>query len=70
LAVPADPKNADGGIVTIVTWFAVTVKGIGAKLASAIVTVPVVFTADVIYKLIKLALSRPRFLLAPLLWSI
>lgn len=71
VATPADPKNAEGGIVTMVTWFAATLNGMGAKLASAMVTVPDVLTVEVMYKLIKLPPSLPLpSILAPLLWSI
>jgi len=48
LNVPAVPKKAAGGIVTMVTWFAVTVKGMDEKLLSAIATVPEVLAVDVI----------------------
>ena len=69
-AIPEVDRKAAGGIVTIVTWFVETVKGMGAKLLSAIETVPDVFTVEVIYRLMILALSSPLLLLAPVLWSI
>jgi hypothetical protein len=58
------PKKAPGGIVTIVTAFAVTLNDF-EKLPSARSTLPVVDISEVIYNTMLLAL----FPVTPLIWS-